>query len=167
MFDVIWTDHNRENVGQRRARKGIEKEKAEKKKRDDERSQSGRTSVSTRSSASSADKAFGIFGGKGSKKSLTPSTATKLSQLHTPSVETQTRKNSLRTTQPSSTSHSSRLAPVQPTEGNYAPERVVESGGTSPADRSSRGAYSHMPMPSFLYISLISRLHRFYLLQMD
>ena len=135
MFDVHWTDPNVESVGQRRARKKAEKAEKEEKSKEDEKT--GRTSVSTRSSSSSADKAFGFFGGKGSKKSSTTST-TKLSQLRTPSIETKPARNPLLIT-PVSVSHSGHPPPVQHTEGNYAPERVVESGGTSPADRSSRG----------------------------
>ena len=137
MFDVHWTDPNVESVGQRRARKKAEKaEKGEKVKEDEK---SGRTSVSTRSSSSSADKAFGFFGGKGFKKNSTPST-TKLSQFRTPSLETNSLRNPLVVNTVSS-SHSNQAPPppVQHTDGNYAPEHVVESGGTSPADHSSRG----------------------------
>lgn len=167
MFDVSWTDPNRENVGQRRVRKGLERERSEKKRKDDELSQSARASVSTRSSASSTDKSFGIFGSKSSKKSLTPSTATKLSQLRTPSSNTQPRKYSLLSTPTLSTSHSNKLAPVQPMEGSYAPEQLVESGEISPADRSSKGVDAHLHNMFLPCISLTSRFYRFSLFQVD
>lgn len=56
MFDVIWTDHNRELVGERRARKGLGKSD---KVQDDETlisDDSGFASISTGSISSSLDK---------------------------------------------------------------------------------------------------------------
>ena len=62
MFDVDWTDYNSERVGQRRARKEIERDL---KKKDD--SHSAHDSVITRSSSSS-DRHFGILESIGLKK---------------------------------------------------------------------------------------------------
>lgn len=77
MFDVDWSDPNRESVGDRRARKQKEKEVGDKasnkdnadkdSKRDGQSSQAS-GSGSVRSSMSSVDKQFGFFGGKNRKK---------------------------------------------------------------------------------------------------
>lgn len=77
MFDVDWSDPNRESVGDRRARKQKEKETSDKasnkdnvdkdSKRDGQSSQAS-GSGSVRSSMSSVDKQFGFFGGKNRKK---------------------------------------------------------------------------------------------------
>lgn len=77
MFDVDWSDPNRESVGDRRARKQKEKEvsdeasnkdNADKDSRRDEQSSQASGSGSVRSSMSSVDKQFGFFGGKNRKK---------------------------------------------------------------------------------------------------
>ncbi|KAK2602700.1 hypothetical protein N8I77_009209 [Diaporthe amygdali] len=77
MFDVDWSDPNRESVGDRRARKQREKDFSDKasgrdngekaSKRDEQNSQTS-GSGSVRSSMSSVDKQFGFFGGKNRKK---------------------------------------------------------------------------------------------------
>ncbi|KAG6355863.1 hypothetical protein INS49_015247 [Diaporthe citri] len=78
MFDVDWSDPNRESVGDRRARKQKEREFSDKassnkdnadkdSKRDGQSSQAS-GSGSVRSSISSVDKQFGFFGGKNRKK---------------------------------------------------------------------------------------------------
>lgn len=81
MFDVDWSDPNRESVGDRRARKQKEKEisdkasskvsnkdNADKDSKRDEQSSQASGSGSVRSSMSSVDKQFGFFGGKNRKK---------------------------------------------------------------------------------------------------
>lgn len=77
MFDVDWSDPNRESVGDRRARKQKEKEvsdkasskeNADKDSRRDEQSSQASGSGSVRSSMSSVDKQFGFFGSKNRKK---------------------------------------------------------------------------------------------------
>jgi hypothetical protein len=78
MFDVIWTDHNRELVGERRARKELDKDP---KKRDDARS--NRSSMSTASSASSRnEKSLGFFGAIGRIKSGQSSKSRSLATSH-------------------------------------------------------------------------------------
>lgn len=77
MFDVDWSDPNRESVGDRRARKQREKDLSDKasgrdngekaSKKDEQNSQTS-GSGSVRSSMSSVDKQFGFFGGKNRKK---------------------------------------------------------------------------------------------------
>lgn len=80
MFDVDWSDPNRESVGDRRARKQKEKEvsdktsnkdNADKDSRRDEQSSQASGSGSVRSSMSSVDKQFGFFGSKNRKKGRT------------------------------------------------------------------------------------------------
>ncbi|KAI0834164.1 hypothetical protein F5Y06DRAFT_307112 [Hypoxylon sp. FL0890] len=66
MFDVLWTDPNRELVGERMKKKEQEAKKKEKEKK--AKSESSRQSISTESSTSS-DRGFGIF----RKKPSTPS----------------------------------------------------------------------------------------------
>lgn len=77
MFDVDWSDPNRESVGDRRARKQKEKglseraankDNADKDSKKDEQSSQASGSGSVRSSMSSVDKQFGFFGGKNRKK---------------------------------------------------------------------------------------------------
>ncbi|KAK0626468.1 hypothetical protein B0T14DRAFT_562374 [Immersiella caudata] len=61
MFDVDWTDYEIEKVGQRRARKEVERDQKKEERR------SVRESVSSRSSYSSGDKAQGFLGSLGLK----------------------------------------------------------------------------------------------------
>lgn len=77
MFDVDWSDPNRESVGDRRARKQKEKglseraaskDNVDKDSKKDEQSSQASGSGSVRSSMSSVDKQFGFFGGKNRKK---------------------------------------------------------------------------------------------------
>ncbi|KAI3398660.1 hypothetical protein diail_8847 [Diaporthe ilicicola] len=77
MWEVDWSDPNRESVGDRRARKQREKdvsdkasnkENGERAGKKDEQSSQASGSGSVRSSMSSVDKQFGFFGGKNRKK---------------------------------------------------------------------------------------------------
>lgn len=74
MFDVDWSDPNRESVGDRRARKRKEKEKegnnGEQYKKEEQRSGQVSGHGSVRSSISSVDKQFGFFGGRNKRKVL-------------------------------------------------------------------------------------------------
>ncbi|KAJ4389475.1 hypothetical protein N0V93_006944 [Gnomoniopsis smithogilvyi] len=115
MFDVDWSDPNRESVGDRRVRKHKQHIKGKGKdvndpnnghygqdENDDEDlddktdDQSGnRTSGSVRSSVSSSEKQFGFFGGKHRKKAGSSSRKAKTnsfasSSLHAPTIEEQT-----------------------------------------------------------------------------
>lgn len=84
MFDVDWSDPNRESVGDRRARKQKKDGKGKESSTDgDSGDQDGnRTSGSVRSSVSSADKQFGFFGG--GKHSSTPKKGTASSFIGKP-----------------------------------------------------------------------------------
>jgi hypothetical protein len=68
MFDVIWTDPDRELVGEHRAKKEIAREQ----KRDKDTSDGSRSSFSTRGSSSSSDRAFGIFSSRGLRRAVAP-----------------------------------------------------------------------------------------------
>ncbi|XXH00438.1 hypothetical protein Hte_006783 [Hypoxylon texense] len=72
MFDVIWTDPNRELMGERIIRKEQEAKTREKQKR--QRSESSRRSVSTESSASraSSERGFGLFASRSRRKIPSP-----------------------------------------------------------------------------------------------
>ncbi|KAK9774276.1 hypothetical protein SCAR479_09140 [Seiridium cardinale] len=72
MFDIYWTDHNRELVGERTVRKEREEREAKAKEGDGKKHENSRHSVSTTSSASS-ERGFGFFSSKGRKKVATPS----------------------------------------------------------------------------------------------
>ena len=68
MFDVIWTDPDRELVGEHRAKKEIAREQ----KRAKERAEGSRSSLSTRVSSSSSERTFGLFGSLSLKKAVAP-----------------------------------------------------------------------------------------------
>ncbi|KAI1371534.1 hypothetical protein F4677DRAFT_450357 [Hypoxylon crocopeplum] len=70
MFDVLWTDPNRELVGQRMVRKEQEARMKEKDKK--QKSENSRQSTSTESSVSS-DRGFGLFATRSRRKTPTPS----------------------------------------------------------------------------------------------
>ncbi|KAI0124375.1 hypothetical protein BJ170DRAFT_586116 [Xylariales sp. AK1849] len=72
MFDVLWTDPNRELVGERLMRKEREEREGRAKDKDRRKQDNGRHSVST-SSSSSSERGFGFFAGKGRKKTVVPS----------------------------------------------------------------------------------------------
>lgn len=66
MFDVIWTDPDRELVGEHRARK--EKKREQKQKQKEREKSIVRRSQSVHSGRSSSDHPFGFLLGRGSKK---------------------------------------------------------------------------------------------------
>lgn len=78
MWEVVWTDPDRESRKEHRERKATEREQKEK-------TRAARSSLSTRSSSSSDNKPFSFFGSKSLKRTLTPST--KSSALKAPSVD--------------------------------------------------------------------------------
>lgn len=78
MFDVLWTDPNRELVGERKIRKELE---AQNKEREKKKAGVNRQSTSA-SSSSSSERSFGLFSGKARKKASTPS------KQATPSIST-------------------------------------------------------------------------------
>ncbi|KAK7935136.1 hypothetical protein PG985_000631 [Apiospora marii] len=85
MFDVLWTDPNRELVGERKIRKELEAQTKEKEKK---KAGVKRQSTSA-SSSSSSERSFGLFSGKTRKKAPTPSkqASPNLSAPQTPTDE--------------------------------------------------------------------------------
>ncbi|KAH6994874.1 hypothetical protein EDB80DRAFT_652774 [Ilyonectria destructans] len=85
MFDVIWTDPDRELVGEHRAKKEKKREQQGKEK-EKEKSISSRSSLSVRSSRSSTDSPFGFLRSRGLKQSNLDKTNPKTTGLLTPSL---------------------------------------------------------------------------------
>lgn len=85
MFDVIWTDPDRELVGEHRAKKEKKREQQGKEK-EKEKSISSRSSLSVRSSRSSTDSPFGFLRSRGLKQSNSDKTNPKTTGLLTPSL---------------------------------------------------------------------------------
>ncbi|KAF7559841.1 hypothetical protein G7046_g4300 [Stylonectria norvegica] len=81
MFDVIWTDPDRELVGEHRAKK--EKKKGQK---DKDKTLASRSSMSTRSSRSSTDSPFGFLRSRAQKQATANSKSSASSGLKTPSL---------------------------------------------------------------------------------
>jgi hypothetical protein len=136
MFDVIWTDPDRELVGERRARKIVEKEQKEKEKK-----HGGRSSMSIRSSSSSGDRPFAFFGSKSLKRVVTPSKApsTATSGLFTPSVDIKSRRSSIFGVSSILSAAELHADSVQPPSHPAIPDQFVDSGLDSPST-SSRGS---------------------------
>ncbi|KAF9870811.1 hypothetical protein CkaCkLH20_11710 [Colletotrichum karsti] len=78
MWEVVWTDPDRESRKEHRERKATEREQKDK-------TRAARSSMSTRSSSSSDNKPFSFFGSKSLKRTLAPST--KSSALKAPSID--------------------------------------------------------------------------------
>lgn len=103
MFDVDWSDPNRESVGDRRTRKQKEREKGrdadddrnsedQAQKTDGHEGGSSRASESLRSSVSSIEKQFGFFGAKNRKKGSSrkgKSKSVASSSLRAPTIDEQ------------------------------------------------------------------------------
>ncbi|KAK8136942.1 hypothetical protein PG984_004882 [Apiospora sp. TS-2023a] len=85
MFDVLWTDPNRELVGERKIRKELE---AQNKENEKKKAGVNRQSTSA-SSSSSSERSFGLFSGKARRKTPTPSkqASPSLSAPQTPTDE--------------------------------------------------------------------------------
>lgn len=149
MFDVIWTDPNRELVGERRARKEQERADDGGSAANNER---GRPSTSTGSSTSfaSVEKQFAFFGSKSlRKKSSTPSkakstatTALAPALRRTPSTNTKNQEGSpfgIDSFLTTATSPTIKATTTETSSGGFLPEQqFAESGENSPT-ASSRG----------------------------
>ncbi|KAK8035026.1 hypothetical protein PG993_010021 [Apiospora rasikravindrae] len=92
MFDVLWTDPNRELVGERKIRKELEAQSREKEKK---KAEINRNSTSASSTASS-ERSFGLFSSKSRKKApATSKPATQsLSSPQTPTDEPKSQRTS-------------------------------------------------------------------------
>jgi len=132
MFDIIWTDPDKECVGERRARKKALKELQGK----------DRDTISSRRSSSSGEKPFGLFGSKSlnrataSLKSKPQSPTPSNSGLATPNVDVKDRRGSYFNIETISELPSD---PVQTPRANpYFSEPFLITGSHSPI-ASSRG----------------------------
>ncbi|KAH7152903.1 hypothetical protein EDB81DRAFT_718510 [Dactylonectria macrodidyma] len=85
MFDVIWTDPDRELVGERRAKKELKREQLAKEK-EKPKPISTRSSLSPRSSRSSTDSPFGFLRSRCLKQSISDKAIPKATGLLTPSL---------------------------------------------------------------------------------
>ncbi|KAH7141215.1 hypothetical protein B0J13DRAFT_676212 [Dactylonectria estremocensis] len=83
MFDVIWTDPDRELVGERRAKKELKREQLAKGK---EKPIPTRSYLSPRSSRSSTDSPFGFLRSRGLKQSISDRAIPEATGLLTPSL---------------------------------------------------------------------------------
>ncbi|KAH6669146.1 hypothetical protein F5X68DRAFT_176159 [Plectosphaerella plurivora] len=141
MWEVVWTDPNKESVKEHRERKAMQKEQREQR----ERTRPQQRSTSNRSSASSDNKSFGIFGPKGLKRSTvskassttspTPTSPTTLAV--STSSEHKPRRVSHLSTTTSVASVSGRLSEVstnavQPSSVITAPDQFIDSFQNSP-----------------------------------
>ncbi|KAK7967402.1 uncharacterized protein PG986_001679 [Apiospora aurea] len=92
MFDVLWTDPNRELVGERKIRKELEAQSRDKEKK---KTDISRNSTSASSSASS-ERSFGLFSSKSRKKASAPSkpATQSLSSPQTPADEPKDQRTS-------------------------------------------------------------------------
>ncbi|KAK8058699.1 hypothetical protein PG994_009147 [Apiospora phragmitis] len=92
MFDVLWTDPNRELVGERRVRKELEAQNREKEQK---KTGINRNSTST-SNSSSSERSFGLFSSKNRKKASTSSkpATQRFSAPHTPADEPRSQRTS-------------------------------------------------------------------------
>ncbi|KAK5995876.1 hypothetical protein PT974_04294 [Cladobotryum mycophilum] len=147
MWDVIWTDPDKELVGEHRAKK--EKDGEQKKKKSS--NHSGRASVSTTSSRSSIDSPFSLFRGRGLKRVNTASANGQMassisSGLESPSIISA--RSPLSRTFDESSRHSSDRASASiferhvdsPTTASPVPNRAAESIGSisrSPSNNDS------------------------------
>ncbi|KAJ3535127.1 hypothetical protein NM208_g6462 [Fusarium decemcellulare] len=86
MFDVIWTDPDRELVGEHRAKK--EKKREQKNKQKEAEKAAGKSSVSIHSARSSTETPFGFLRGRNAKQAKANNTKAKTnsSSLLTPSI---------------------------------------------------------------------------------
>ncbi|KAF5520548.1 hypothetical protein CGCA056_v008575 [Colletotrichum aenigma] len=126
MWEVVWTDPDRESRKEHRDRKATEREQKEK-------SRAARSSMSTRSSSSSDNKPFSFFGSRSLKKTFTPST--KSSALKAPSIDS-TRRGSLLcagSEPPPSELPCSPVTTVATADRTYIPDHFIEDSQSSPS----------------------------------
>ncbi|GKT66699.1 hypothetical protein ColTof4_04189 [Colletotrichum tofieldiae] len=134
MWEVVWTDPDRESRKEHRERKAVERERKDK-------SRTTRSSMSTRSSSSSDNKPFSFFGSKGLKRTLTPSStkAPMTPALKTPSIDSTYRGSLLSAvSEPPPLPTELPCSPATAVDRTYLPEHFAESLQSSPIS-SNRG----------------------------
>ncbi|KAK1469546.1 hypothetical protein CMEL01_01313 [Colletotrichum melonis] len=136
MWEVVWTDPDRESRKEHRERKAVEREHKDK-------TRASRSSMSTRSSSSSDNKPFSFFGSRSLKRTLTPS-STKTSTTHAlkaPSIDSTFRGSLLSAvSEPPPLPTELPCSPVTTVDRTYMPQEQhsVESQQSSPIS-SNRG----------------------------
>jgi hypothetical protein len=143
MFDVIWTDHNRELVGERRARKGIERDG---KRKDDSQSIRSSTPSTASSGSTHNDKPFSFFGGLGRKKTVTGHPSANTATLGDVDVARPLReRRSSRLRTPASARQEDAAFSVDTNQSYYPINQSYNSSQDTP-DRSSRGGKTFSPI---------------------
>lgn len=127
MFDVIWTDPNRELMGERIIRKEQEARVKDREKK--QRSDSGRRSASTGSSASS-ERGFGLFANRSRRKTPTPKDPTTSPVLLT-SSSSKASRTSAYGVRSLLQHHDDSEATVKPAEGVHLPVQLQEAAEVS------------------------------------
>ncbi|TQN74697.1 hypothetical protein CSHISOI_00740 [Colletotrichum shisoi] len=134
MWEVVWTDPDRESRKEHRDRKAVERENKDK-------TRTARSSMSTRSSSSSENKPFSFFGSKGLKRTLTPSSAkaSMTTALKAPSIDSAYRGSLLSDiSEPPPLPTELPCSPVTAVDHTLLPEHFAESSQSSPIS-SNRG----------------------------
>ncbi|KAI0433339.1 hypothetical protein F5Y09DRAFT_351774 [Xylaria sp. FL1042] len=137
MFDVIWTDHNVEHMGQRLLRK--EQEAKEKEKR---RAENSRQSVSTTSSSATSERGFNLFASKAKKKLSTSSEGktNPYTQIHEEPEcgNSKVRRNSIYGAKTALANEGGPNSPSKPSDGTFTPAQSPEcEEACSPRPRDS------------------------------
>lgn len=160
MFDVIWTDPNRELVGERILRK--EREEREGKSKDKDRKKHdgvNRNSTSTNSSSSS-EKGYGFFGSKNRKKTTTPTRVNRTisSSAATPLEEVKDRRLSAYAVKALLLHEDDSQSTVKPSNGTFPVAQSPELADGS-STLSSRGT-GYISCACFAIILLIHNIAR-------
>ncbi|OHW96659.1 hypothetical protein CSPAE12_04694 [Colletotrichum incanum] len=140
MWEVVWTDPDRESRKEHRERKAVEREHKDK-------SRTTRSSMSTRSSSSSDNKPFSFFGSKGLKRTLTPSStkAPMTPALKAPSIDSDYRGSLLSAvSEPPPLPLPTELpcSPDTTVDRTYLPEHFAESLQSSPISSNRDSVFS-------------------------
>ncbi|KAK2058126.1 hypothetical protein LY76DRAFT_67978 [Colletotrichum caudatum] len=138
MWEVLWTDPDRESRKEHRERKAVEREYKDK-------SRATRSSVSTRSSSSSDNKPFSFFGSKGLKRTLTPSSVKSpmKTNLKSPSIDSTYRGSLLSAiSEPPPLPEVLLDSPVTAVYRTDLPEHLAESLQSSPISSNRDSVFS-------------------------
>jgi hypothetical protein len=136
MFEIFWTDPDRELVGEHRAKKELAKEQKAR-----EREGSSRSSLSTRPSSSSSDKAFGLFGSRSLKEKVRSKISSHVPRpLRAPTLDSRSGQGLLPLVNSTLNSTEDRLEPLSPTVDGFSlagTDSLLDHGELS--SRSERG----------------------------
>ncbi|OLN97624.1 hypothetical protein CCHL11_01187 [Colletotrichum chlorophyti] len=137
MWEVVWTDPDRESRKEHRDRKAVERERKEK-------THAPRSSMSTRSSSSSDNKPFSFFGSRSLKRTLTPTTSkhTMTPALKAPSIDSTYRGSLLSAaSEPPPPSELPACIPLTAVDRIYLPD-FAESSQSSPSSSNRDSIFS-------------------------